>query len=125
MSFVPPQILVIDDEPGVLDYLVEVLSTWGFAPIRCQSGREALAYLETGAVPALILLDLAMPEMSGQELSQRLQADSVWRTIPVVVVTGLDAVPDDLVHAGFLAKPISPGALFALITTYCGWHAEA
>ena len=124
MSFVPPQILVIDDEPGVLDYLVEVLSTWGFSPVRCQSGREALAHLETGAVPALILLDLAMPEMTGHELSQRLQADSVWRTIPVIIISGLDEVPADLVHAGFLPKPISPGALFTVVTTYCGWPEE-
>jgi CheY-like chemotaxis protein len=81
------------------------------------SGEEALEYLENSKqgrpefpLPDLILLDLNMPGMGGKELLKKLKADSVLKTIPVVVLTTSDSDKDvldtfQLQAAGYIRKP--------------------
>ncbi len=81
----PPVILVVDDEPDVTLYLSDLLSRRGYQVIAAQSGAEALQEVARRR-PALILLDIMMPEMSGWEVLRRLR-DSPHRDVPVIVLS--------------------------------------
>ena len=83
----PRPVLLVDDEEAfryVLHQLVAVHP--GFAPIEAQNGREALRIARESA-PAIIFLDLMMPDMDGFAVLQSLQADPATWSIPVVVTT--------------------------------------
>ena len=90
----PPRILVVDDEPGLLRALCVRLTAEGFLCDSATNGQEALDRLQ-GALPDLIILDLLMPEINGYEVCRRLQEDPRTAPIPVIVLT---AVPQRTVH---------------------------
>lgn len=82
-------ILIVDDDPGILDLhtrIVETLAS-GYRIIPARNGREALAYIRKER-PALVLLDLMMPEIDGFEVLEIMQAEDLFRNIPVIVLTG-------------------------------------
>lgn len=103
----PPVILVVDDEPQIHRFLGPALEAAGYAPLRAETGREALR-LAASRAPAAVLLDLGLPDMDGKEVLQRLRAFS---TVPVLVlsardregekVAALDAGADDYVEKPF------------------------
>lgn len=111
-----PNILVVEDEPGIADTIRYALATDGFEPILCGTGEEALAKLAQHTV-ALIVLDVGLPDMSGFELFKRMQ---VQTDAPVIFLTarsdeidrvvGLELGADD-----YMAKPFSPRELTARI----------
>jgi PAS domain S-box-containing protein len=80
------KILVVDDEPDVVSWLVEALSKYNFKVRGVYSGEEALRAVKEDE-PHLILLDLKMPGMDGYEVLRRLRADQSTRHIPVIVIT--------------------------------------
>ena len=80
------KILVVDDDPEVLDTLDEQLGYLGHQVITMRGGFEALSYFESGKHADLILIDLAMPQMDGWELVQTIRAR--WPTIRIGVVSG-------------------------------------
>jgi DNA-binding response OmpR family regulator len=88
----PPQagatILAVDDSPTYLQALAEQLQKDNYDVLLARSGAEALALLQARSVDC-ILLDLMMPEMSGDEVCRRIKASPAWRSIPVVMLTGL------------------------------------
>jgi CheY-like chemotaxis protein len=118
----PGRILIIEDNPDVRETLADLLDDVGY-PVDCAAhGLEALAHLERGPVPALILLDLMMPVMDGWTFMQRFQQNQNFAAIPVVV---LSAIADarqykELPAAAFLPKPISIDELMALLVRFCG-----
>ena len=79
-------ILVVDDDDATRSMTNRHLTAQGWHVVEASNGREALERL-AGTRPAVILLDLMMPEMDGFQFVERLQRDETWRTIPVVVVT--------------------------------------
>jgi CheY-like chemotaxis protein len=81
-----PTILIIDDEPTIIDVVAEVLTDEGYETLTARGGQAALALLAQQR-PDLMLLDLFMPEMSGLDLLARLEADESLATIPVVMMT--------------------------------------
>jgi signal transduction histidine kinase/CheY-like chemotaxis protein len=83
------QILVVDDDWKSRDMLRRTLAKEGWTVAEAGNGREAISLLERSC-PALVLLDLMMPEMDGFELLERMRRDEGWRDIPVVVVTAKD-----------------------------------
>jgi CheY-like chemotaxis protein len=87
-------VLVVDDEPDVRDMLRRALETDGLAVLEAEHGRAALARIATQR-PALILLDLTMPEMDGFEFLDVLRRSPEGRAIPVVVLTARDLTPED------------------------------
>ena len=88
MSF---KILVVDDEPDIVDYLVTQLAERGYATLTARDGQQALAQVAAEA-PDLILLDWVMPVMDGLEVCRRLKASEETRLIPVIIVTALDGI---------------------------------
>jgi signal transduction histidine kinase/DNA-binding response OmpR family regulator len=87
-------VLVVDDQPESRELLRRLLEKEGYRVVEAANGREALASLDTDR-PALILLDMIMPEMGGLEFLERLQADPDRRDIPVIAVTASDLSADE------------------------------
>jgi two-component system, OmpR family, catabolic regulation response regulator CreB len=111
-----PRILIVEDEPGIADTLQYALRTEGFEPVWCGTGEEALASARAEP-PALVILDVGLPDTSGFEVFKRLRAVS---DVPVVFLTarsdeidrvvGLELGADD-----YIAKPFSPRELVARV----------
>jgi DNA-binding response OmpR family regulator len=80
-------LLIVDDEPKICRLLSGFFSSRGFTAATAQSGREALSRLEE-SVPDYLLLDIAMPDMSGLELLR--EAKTRYPDLKVVMVTALD-----------------------------------
>jgi two-component system NtrC family sensor kinase len=83
------RILAVDDSPTYLQELAEALRKEGYEVILAQSGEEALELLQAQHVDC-ILLDLLMPEMSGQETCRRIKGTPVWRNVPLLMLTALE-----------------------------------
>ena len=83
------QVLVVDDDAKTRDMLRRTLQKEGWTVAEAANGREALGQLERSR-PALLLLDLMMPEMDGFEVLERMRREAAWRAIPVIVVTAKD-----------------------------------
>jgi PAS domain S-box-containing protein len=117
------RILVVDDDKDALALLREILEATGAAVLTADSGDDALEKLER-ARPDVLLSDLAMPQMNGFELIDRVRRseDVEIREIPAVAITAF-ARSDDRARAlrsGFqthLAKPIDPGELMAAVAS--------
>ena len=107
-------ILIIDDDAAIGNLEQEVLEQAGYAVLRAYSGTEALLLLKSSH-PDLVLLDLMLPGLSGEEVLPHLQG------IPTIVVSAKVAVQDkvDLLLGGaadYLTKPFDTKELLARVT---------
>ncbi|MEB3310278.1 MAG: response regulator, partial [Snowella sp.] len=87
-------ILVVDDDANNRGILRRQLEKEDWTVIEADNGRNALAQLAEHS-PALILLDLMMPEMDGFEVINQLRQQEAWRDIPVIVITAKDLTESD------------------------------
>src|SRR5205823_2990579 len=78
--------LVIDDDPAARELLTRHLTAQGWEVLTASNGREGLERLKQRR-PAVILLDLLMPEMDGFAFVEALRREEPWSGIPVVVIT--------------------------------------
>jgi len=108
--------LVIDDSGVIRSLLTEILTEWGFSVHSAEHGAEALAYLNDGLEPELVLVDWNMPVMNGLEFVQAVRANPRLASLTIVMVT----TENDLEHmeaaiaAGvdeFVMKPIDKVAM--------------
>jgi DNA-binding response OmpR family regulator len=81
------KILVVDDEPRVLDILTKFLSREGFGVLTAADGETALR-LAREFLPDLILLDVMMPDMDGGQVMAEILADGRLKDVPVIFLTG-------------------------------------
>ena len=111
-----PRILIVEDEPGIADTLQYALRTDGFEPAWVATGADAVLQVRAQA-PALVILDVGLPDTSGFEVFKRLRELS---DVPVIFLTarsdeidrvvGLELGADD-----YVAKPFSPRELVARV----------
>lgn len=117
-------VLVVDDEPAICTLLSVFLTTEGYHVRTAANGREALASLERGPRPDLILLDLNMPILTGREVIHTLRANQAWRSIPVVVLTasapGSAVMPPAGTFSVLLHKPFDLDELLAIVNRLIG-----
>ena len=111
--------VVVDDDESVRESLPDLLREFGFAARAFSSARE---FLSSGCVDetSCLILDIAMPNMSGPELQQELKRSG--REIPTIFITGQkdEAIRTQVLNQGaaaFLLKPFSDTALLAAIKT--------
>ncbi|MEK6651033.1 MAG: response regulator, partial [Bacteroidota bacterium] len=90
-------ILIIDDDANYRTVLKGVLHQAGFNVEEAGTGKEAIELLR-GARPALILLDLRMPDMDGFELLRRFREVDEWKSIPVIILSGADLTPQQVLE---------------------------
>ena len=126
-------VLLVDDSPAMRSFVRRVLALAGFELGKCLeagNGREALDVLRAEWVD-VILTDINMPVMDGEELARQLAADDVLRSIPILVVsTDCTQVRIDRMLAlgarGYVTKPFTPEALGEQLEQVLrGVHADA
>jgi len=111
------RVVVVEDDPLQAESLAFILRQEGYIVDLASTGAEALAVARTQPPPDTVLLDVALPDLSGVEVARRLRAGS---NVPIIMltarrneidkITGLDAGADD-----YLTKPFSHGELLARI----------
>lgn len=116
-----PTLLLVDDEPVNLRVLKQVLHA-DYQLIFAKNGEEALR-LAGSEKPALILLDIMMPNMTGFEVCQALKQADATRAIPVIFVTALNDEHDEATGfavggVDYIAKPISATIVKARVKTH-------
>ncbi|MBI5771226.1 MAG: response regulator transcription factor [Verrucomicrobia bacterium] len=110
-----PKILVVDDEPDALEVLGFKLKESGYAPIFAKDGGRAIAVARDER-PALIVLDLMLPEIDGLEVCKILRRDPVTAATPIIMLTARAAEMDrvlglELGADDYVTKPFSPREL--------------
>jgi len=80
------KILVVDDEEDITELVKKLLKSEGFDVVTANSGKEALALLES-TTPDLIFLDLFMPEMSGWDVLREIRKREELKEVPVIMLT--------------------------------------
>lgn len=112
-------ILIIDDDHDIRVAIRDALETEGYFVFSAANGVSGIETLQRIKPPGVILLDLMMPLMNGQEFLKEKNNDPVLSTIPVVIMS---AFPDGarLITAdGFLKKPIDANDLLKMVSRYC------
>ena len=113
-------ILVVDDDPASIVAIEAALTGVGRTIVSASSGPEALAKLLDQDF-ALVLLDVAMPGMSGIETARMIRSRERCRGTPIIFVTGRDESIEEAYDAGafdFLTKPIRPAVLLSKVRLY-------
>jgi twitching motility two-component system response regulator PilH len=127
------RVLVIDDEPDQTTYLSTLLQDQGWEARTANSADEGLA-LAQEEVPDVILLDVMMPERGGLSTLIALRKDEKTKSVPVVLVTGIQA---EITHDfsafldrfkkhhpdAYLEKPVDPEKLLKTLDEVCGTRA--
>lgn len=116
-----PKLLLVDDEPTNLQVLRQILQD-DYRLLFAKDGDKALELAEREN-PALILLDVMMPGMTGHEVCARLKAQPATSTIPVIFVTALADVEDEargfeVGAVDYITKPVSPPIVRARVRTH-------
>ena len=115
-------VLVTDDDDDIRDSIREVLEDEGYSVAVAAHGREALECLAE-VRPQLILLDLSMPVMNGQEFRKAQLEHPIWKEIPVVVLSAAGRMQEKtsgMDAADLVAKPIKLDKLLLVVRRFCG-----
>ena len=114
--------MVIDDDVDIRETIADLLEARGFRVIVSGDGDDAMAALKGGARPSLILLDLMMPGLSGEEFRAQQLADAALAPIPVVVLSGARGVDEAAHKMGVesLPKPVELQQLMHTVNRFCG-----
>jgi CheY-like chemotaxis protein len=116
-----PDVVVVEDDPDIRDVIREVLVSEGYVVHAFANGREALDGLKCCPEPCLILLDLMMPVMSGQEFLEA--RHTVGDRLMAVLVLIVSAFADPAQRAdgviGYVKKPVDVDLLLRMIGRYC------
>jgi CheY-like chemotaxis protein len=111
----PGPILVVEDDPALLAVVCEVLEEEGYPVVRAMDGAAALR-AATRQPPALILLDMRLPGLSGWDVARSLAEHDI--SAPIVVMTAAQdaaAWAAEIGAAGYLAKPFELPALLDMV----------
>jgi CheY-like chemotaxis protein len=115
------RVLIVDDVPQNRAMLVDLLQAVGFVVAAADNGLDCLVLLDSFK-PDLIVMDVMMPVIDGNETTRRIRQMPAWRTVPVIAVTA-GASPEDEARCreaganAFLAKPVEHDALLRAIGT--------
>jgi tubulin-specific chaperone A len=111
------EILIVDDNPHVLQAMSDLLKTEGFPVLTARNGWDALVRMKNDGNISLVLLDLWMPVMDGWEFLHRQKSDPAIADIPVVVLSAIPPASLDGAET-VLKKPVDPGLLMATVRHY-------
>ncbi|MCY3744248.1 MAG: response regulator [Candidatus Poribacteria bacterium] len=116
------RILVIEDQELNRKVVRIVLQSRGYTVVEATDAVEALASLED-AIPQLILMDIALPGQSGEDLTKRIKANLAWVDIPIIALTAaaMSGDKERILKAGcddYLSKPIDIKVLVERVETH-------
>ena len=112
------RILVVDDEPQIQRFLRPALEAAGYEIVEALNGADALRMAATAA-PALVILDLGLPDMDGKDVIARLRG---WSQVPIIILSARDRETEkiaalDLGADDYVEKPFGIGELTARMRT--------
>jgi DNA-binding response OmpR family regulator len=114
------KIMIVDDDPDIVDYLTDLFQDAGYATCSASDGSEAARILREEK-PDLVTLDLEMPEEWGPRFFRNLSKDDEFKHLPVVVISGLAgnkyAIPKAVAS---LTKPFDRDELLAIVKENIG-----
>lgn len=106
----PKKVLIVDDEPAIIEILRTRLTAAGYAICSASDGLEALAKVKSEK-PDLIIMDVLMPRMTGFEAVKKIRDDQASRKTPVIVISAKGSMRDyftDIAGVEFIPKPYDP-----------------
>lgn len=114
-------ILLVDDDAGLRSLLRKMLEMGGYEVVEAADGVEALAALER-RLPAIVILDVMMPNMDGITFCKKVRAEERWAGLPIVILSGKTqqwAIDEGLAAGAneYLCKPIAFGDLLQKVRT--------
>jgi len=123
------KILVVEDEPAILKYLVLRLHSKGYEVTTAIDGEKAMECIDAD-LPDLVLLDIKLPKMNGYEVCRRIKDNHRLQHIPVIYASADASIRltenADLFRAeDYLIKPFTPEEMFEKIETYLGRDEKA
>ncbi|MCA1989580.1 MAG: response regulator [Desulfarculus sp.] len=117
-------VLIVDDDPDLVEAVAMNLSAKGFAVGKAYDGVEAWESIKSRR-PDLIVLDVMMPRKDGYEVCDELKKDAAWKDIPVIMLTAVGAaVPNTtyshqegmkLLADDYIAKPVDLDKLAGMV----------
>lgn len=111
----PHKVLVIDDDPYIVKYLIDILTDNGYATCSASNGAEGIEVLKREN-PDLVTLDLEMPEEWGPRFYRKMTKEPGFESTPVIVISGLPGIHLAIKNAvASLKKPFDPNALLEII----------
>jgi CheY-like chemotaxis protein len=119
------RVLVVDDEPDVLDLATVRLKKLGYEIIEAIDAEGALAILQNNT-PDLILLDLLLPKMQGDEFCKKLKSDDKYKNIPIILFTASairTSLPEKIKEMGAddcITKPFEAQELISKVKKFIG-----
>ncbi len=121
-------VVIVDDTPDNLRFLVGILQESGYRVRPAPSGEYALT-TSMKEPPALILLDIMMPDMDGYEVCKRLKADELTKDIPIIFLSALNEVFDKVKAfkvggLDYIAKPFQVDEVLARVKTHLKIHSQ-
>nr|WP_246357267.1 response regulator [Pyxidicoccus fallax] len=112
--------MVVDDDPDIREAVQDILSFEGYSVVQADNGREALELLnrQPPVRPCIILLDLMMPVMDGEEFVGHLQKQAELAALPVILVTASGRGTFPGIKA-IIKKPFEMDELLAAVAAHC------
>jgi CheY-like chemotaxis protein len=120
-------VLVVDDDPDILEIVTVVLGLYEVPTVTANDGVDALEVMRSTDGLGLVLLDLMMPRMSGVEVLAEMKRDPALVDMPVVVVSGNYATEGAVLAMGaneYLVKPIDVDVLMRVVSRFVPVHAQ-
>lgn len=122
MSNEDKEILIVEDNEDNSLLAEKILNYYGFKTVVTSHGHAALRYCETHQ-PALILMDLSLPDIDGMEVTRQLRKKHSYHSIPIIALTAhaMHGIQETTQEAGlndFLAKPFLPTELIDIVRKY-------
>jgi len=115
----PRDILIIEDDSAIVDFMTEALKEDGYPVRSAQDGEQGLSEIET-ALPALVLLDLYMPGITASEFLERLHSNGL-SDVPLIIMTADSKAPEYVSiqrDVTFLLKPFDLDMLMACVARF-------
>lgn len=112
------KILVVEDDQDIAEAMIDVLVDEGYLVAHASNGREALDLLHKQLAPAVILLDLMMPEMDGPQFREAQLSEPELASIPVIIISADRKVEEKARALGardYAVKPLDPDRLVSLV----------
>lgn len=120
----PATILLVDDDPAILDAVTDFLTEEGFKVVSAMNGAEGLSVLRAGLAADAILLDVMMPLMDGWDFRATQLADPALRDIPIVVISACGFAPETIRQQfrpyDVFAKPLELRHFLHTLREVCG-----
>lgn len=115
-------LVVADDDPAILEFLVRALSKFGYEIRKARRGEEAVAMIRAHA-PRLVVLDILMPGLDGVDICKMMRADVELADVPVIFLSALSAtrlhdVADEAGATDYLSKPVALADLLNVVGSY-------